>query len=814
MLQNYILTAWRGARRDISGFLINIIGLLVGFTVFTLAFSFAHYLGGFDTSFMRAERTYSVGLKLTPGNFFRRDSIPFAFTGAIDGLKERTSDVELAGRVISGRSSYLKDGEFLPLQYRAVDTETLSIFDVELTRGSLTSFSDKLEVALVSEREARHLFGDADPIGQTLDLNGTHTVAVVGVFKDLPANTHLMVNPNERSAFDFLVPIGFYEKLEDQQIVNGWESIDSSVASYVVAKNGVSQSQLEITLTNHLLANIDEQDQQNFQGLTAQPINEMQGAALAVEGINPAVLVRLIGLLILGLAVLNAISLASARMINRSREIGLRRVFGARKSELTFQFITENTVYALLALLASVLLAFDLFDWIREATGMDLQFTNMLDAQLAAGLVFAAIIVGLVSSFYPILLFSGVLKNVSLNRTLTLATSSAWLRKVLVAFQFTVVSGLVLAFFVMQLQNQHLLNNVHKVETNRMAAITGLWAPGMSETVAQTVKTLPGVESVSRNGLPPYGGNTNINIMNIQGVGESVQFRMIAADHNYFKQLGVDLLAGRMLDETRDMDYVTREESRDETLPLNFVVNEAAMQLLGFSNPADIVGHTFVELNTGENQSSAERHIVGVAPNLRLGLPTEELMPTLYWISERRLNALTILYSEEAPIDVAALNRAWQAVDPSAMVRVRPIADMATNALMPFNTVNRLFIAITVITVTMAAAGLYALTAYLAAGKKREVSIRKVHGAPIRHILRRLMWQFTKPVALAMVLGLPVTFYFLQTGYLTMFAERISLNAIPVIATIGLVLLMAWATTFAHVLKAARSRPAVVLRSE
>ena len=814
MLKNYIISAWRGARQDISGFLINMIGLLVGFTVFTLAYSFTHYINNFDTSFAQAERTYSLNLRLKPGNFFRRESVPFAFTGAVDGLKERAPEITLAGRVTRNQAAYEKDGVYLPFNYYAVDEDILSMFDVNIIKGSAEAFIGQLDVALLSERDALHFFGDGDPIGQTINIDNERSVTVVGVFENLPANSHLMVNGDAREAFDFLVPTEFYEKITGSTIRNSWDNIRSSVSNYIVAAEGVPISQVDDILTQHLLANIDEESGETFTGMGATPIGTLQKAAFARDGVDLVLIARIAGILILGLAVLNAVSLASARMINRSREIGMRRVFGARRRDLTLQYITENTVFALVALGLSLLIAFDLFAWITELTGLNLMFTNMIDWQLILGLVATAGLVGLISSIYPIMLFSGVLKSVSLNRTLTLATSAAWLRKTLVTSQFLVVTALMFTFIVMQLQNQHLFDSVHKVDTGRMAVIDDLGSPGMSQTVANTVKNLPGVKSVSRNSLPPFSGNTNITLMNIQGLGEGLQFRTVAVDNLYFEQLGIELLAGRNLNENRDLDYISREERHDNSIPLNFVINQSAMRTLGFDKPEDIVGHTFVELNEGEQPTSAERTIVGVVPDTRLGLPTEELMPTIYSVNESRLGLITILYEADAAIDITALNKAWQAVDPAALARVTPLADMAARELLPFERARQAFMLVTLVTITMAAAGLYALTAYLAASKKQEVSIRKVYGASIGRILQLLMWQFTKPVTVSIAIGLPLAFYLLQTQYLTMFAERIELGILPAATTVLLVLLTAWLTTFAHILRAARSRPAEVLRGE
>jgi len=814
MLRNYILTAWRGARRDLSSFLINMIGLIVGFTVFTLAFSFAHYMESFDRSFERADRTYTLGLRLKPGNFFGRDQMSRSFTGSIDGLKERASEIELAGRVISGRVAYEKDGLFLPIIYRAVDLDTFAIFDIQLTSGSLAAFSGKLETVLLSDREAAFHFGTEDPIGKTFNLNNTQTVTVVGTFADLPANTHLMSNPGQRSAFDFVVSVDFHDKLTNSSTKNAWNNIRSSVTNYIVAREGVSLDVIEQRLTEQLFANTTADDQEVFTGMWPYGIDNLQIASFQEEGVDLILVVRIVGGLILGLAVLNAISLASARMINRSREIGLRRVFGAHRRDLTFQFIMENTAYAMIALAVAILASFDLFGTIAELSGLNLDFSYMLDLKLILGLIFAAITVGLISSFYPILLFSGILKNVSLNRTLTLATSTSWLRKTLVAFQFTAVTALTLTFIVVQLQNQHMANSTLKVDTEHMAAVTGLQSEGMSRTVAETIRAMPGVKSVSRNNLPPYYNNTNITTMNILGIGDDIRFRMVAADNQYFEQLGVKLLAGRMLDETREADYISPEEASDRNAPRNYVVNETAMRQLGFTNPDEIIGHTFTSVGRGQEESSSERTIIGVVPDTRIVVTREEIMATIYRTYENSFTALTVLYEDGAAMDITALNKAWQAVDPAELARVRPLATMADDALFALNAMKTAVVAVTLITITMAAAGLYALTAYLAASKKREVGIRKVHGAPIQRILRLLMWQFTKPVMLSLALGLPLTFLILKTQYLTQFADRIELGFLPVTMTVALVLITALATSFVHILRAARSRPAAVLRSD
>ncbi|PCI59994.1 MAG: hypothetical protein COB37_10180 [Kordiimonadales bacterium] len=814
MFRNYILMAWRSAHRDLSGFLINIIGLVVGFTIFTLTFSFAHYMGNFESGFSKVDRIYTVNRALAPGHPSGRLRRFHSFTGTVDGLRDRAPEIELAGRVITATVAYEKDGLYLPLEIRAVDMDTLDIFDVELIRGSREAFAGKVDVALLSERETAFHFGAENPIGKTFNIDNRRSVTVVGVYKDLAMNSHLMTNPGNRSAFDFLVPIDFYARLSGRSVKNNWRSTQGSLVNYVVAKDGVDIALLEQRLSEQLRANMSAEGQKYFSGLWARPITDVQVAGFEVEGVSIILLVRLIGSLILGIAILNAISLASARMINRTREIGLRRVFGSGRLNLAVQFITENTLFAFIALTVSFLASFDLFQALQELSGFDMHFGNMIDAQLIIMLVLTAFGVGLASSIYPILLFSGLLKNVSISRTLTLARTAGGLRKTLVAAQFAVVTALIFGFIVVQLQNQHLLSRTLQIESDRMVAITGMSPSGMGQTVAETVRKLPGVASVSRNALPPFHVAGSFTFFNIQGVTDNLRVQLIDIDSQYFDQLGVDMLAGRAFSDDRDADYLTAEEASINSLPHNYIINETAMRLLGFTDPGRIIGRSFMVNTGGEAPISSARTIIGVVPDIRLGLPTEALMPAFYLQRETYLTALTVVYGAGTVIDLPALNHAWQTIDPTAKVRVRPVSEMADVAIGPYRQQQIILFVITVITLTMAAAGLYALTAYLAASKRLEVGIRKVHGATLTRILQLLMWQFNKPVMLAIALGLPLAFLFLQTQYITRFSERIDLGLVPVIGTLTLVLVMAWGTTFFHIWRAARARPAMVLHAE
>jgi len=812
MLKNYALMSWRSARRDLSGFFINIIGLLVGFTVFTVTFSAAHYIETFDRDFTYADRTYTLNLLTGPGSFRDEPKQNNSYSGAIDGLKERAPEILYAGRVLKGNTTYEKDGSFFPLPYKAVDADSLTIFDVTITEGSAEAFTSGLDVALLSRKAEKHFFPGGGAVGETLTIGNGNLVTIAGVYENLPANSHLSSVIGGRFAFDFLIPVALHEKLTGRTIKNGWTTVSSDLNSYVVVTEGTSLATLEKRLSEQLFANgefTNDAGELFYLGMWAMPLAEFATGSAVGGPINGPIVFRILGGLILGLAVLNAISLASARMINRSREIGLRRIFGANRLNLTIQFIFENTIYALLALVISVIFTMDIYTRLYELTGFNIVFSAMWDMELMVGLVFAAVVVGVLSSLYPIILFSGVLKSVSINRTLSMATSANWLKKILVGTQFTVVAVLVLVFIVIQEQHQYLIDDIHPVDADRMAVIQRLETDGMNRTVAQTIRKLPGVQSVSLNNLMPYSTSSFTTVMNIQGVGTNLIFQKVSLDTAFFEQLNIPLLAGRYLDETRVADTIVQAEEGSQEGPRTdrYMVNEAAMRQLGYTNPSEIVGQTFA-------LSSFAIEVVGVVPDTKVGIPIDRPSATLFSVENDYQRNLTILFEPGASINLSALEQAWQAVDPSAQVEVKLLNEVKAEALQVFEFLRYFLIAVTSIVITLAAAGLYALTAYLAASKRREVAIRKVHGAPIRRILQLLVWQFTKPVTISLALALPLTFLFLDTQILSLYSNRIELDATPVLVTVLLIMTMAIGTSFVHIAKTARSRPAEVLRSD
>jgi putative ABC transport system permease protein len=293
-------------------------------------------------------------------------------------------------------------------------------------------------------------------------------------------------------------------------------------------------------------------------------------------------------------------------------------------------------------------------------------------------------------------------------------------------------------------------------------------------------------------------------------------------DGAFLPMYGIPVLYGRNLDDNRSDDVYSREEAEadrqirteaeeNDTEPVynnavNILINEKAIGALGLSGPEAAIGSTH-EVN------DRPVTIVGIVPNINLGMPDEELRPTYFMNNEARKAALNIRYASPGAVDLEAVEAAWKAIVPTAPATTNALSIAREVALRPLHQMRAGFLAIAAVAIILAGTGLYALAAFLAASRKKEMGIRKVHGARTGQLVRRMLLQFSKPVVLALIIGLPVGHWGMQS-YLELYPDRIGIDIAMLMAAGILTLVIAWMTVIVHAVKTAHTHPAEVLRYE
>lgn len=817
MLGHYARTAMRSARRDSTGFFINLLGLITGFVVFTFAFAFADYEEHYDNFFENAERIYIPSIGVRPDAPFDRSIFYSYFTGVSEVANAMNEKVDAATVVVSSTVPIKHQNEYFEERARFTDAKFFEMFNLTFVDGSIEAFGTNPNGIIISRSTALKFFGEQSAIGQTLLFDEDNLMEVIAVFEDLPLNSHFTSSYTDSPRFNVLAPITYWEKRSGEKVNEDWSNVSTSRLTYIMAKKGISRADLE-------------------EGLTAESIKHLQDFSLAIFGktvlrniqewnlnywdqreLDGPFLARMTGMVLLAIAVLNSISLNSVRMLGRSQEIGLRRIMGASRGNLTGQFLSENIFLSLLALAVALVLTYFLTPIIGNVMDRTMDFSLMLTLPLILTLLACALLVGVLSASYPIALLTGMASGMALTRTLRVGNSSGVMRKVMTTAQFAVVTALLFAVITVHQQNQLILNSAPEISSNQLYAIEGLGRAGHEKVklIRDELIKRPDIADISLTNQTQFSSNTSISFFASRDWSiKDLTFQVIAADDHYLPLYNIPLLAGRNFDGSREDDILRVGEGEGDNRPdLKVIVNELVLQKLGLGSPQEAIGKTFMQGGSERPSEGNVQTIIGVIPTMRFGVQGEGTYPQVLSYAERNLYQMAILFKDGGIPDFKGIEDTIKQLVPGVFPNIRSTVEMRDAAFKTNNQVQQGFMIIAAIAVILAGTGLYALAHFMARGKRREVGLRKVLGAQTPQILRILFVQFSAPIIIALALGVPTGFWGMS-NYLEAFPERVELGSETVFLTIALTLVVAWVTMIYQIIRAARTHPAEVLRYE
>jgi putative ABC transport system permease protein len=541
---------------------------------------------------------------------------------------------------------------------------------------------------------------------------------------------------------------------------------------------------------------------------------------------NPRALqaLTLVAVLIVFVAVVNFVNLTTARAAQRGIEVGVRKLAGARRSDLALQFTGESLIYVTIAMLLAISLvelalpAFRaLIDpGVERYAPPSIAFDYWREPALLAVLAGATLLVGLIAAAYPAAVLSSFLPATVLKGAALPGGGGARVRQSLVVLQFATLIGLIFATVVIYRQTQYALNSALRIDTNQVVIYNlgmemqnaGAPAPAFVAAVERT----PGVLGMTRSMGTPT--NSTVAAMGFSAAGgPNTIIKLEPVDYDFFDFYRIPLLAGRGFSPQHSNDQFLLAES---ARPISVIVNEAAARKLGFSRLADLPGKelklfSWAQAGVAPPQSI---NVIGVVADFPIDSIRREIEPTLYFVFETPLTMLSIRISgQHIPETMRALNDAWKRVgQPRAQegwLLDGYYRTLYADIILQQKTLS-LFAGCAVF---LAALGLFGLSIYTAQRRTKEIGIRKVMGASTADVMRLLLWAFTKPVLWASLIAWPLAAW-LMNRWLEGFAYRVPLGwwwlPVATLAALGIAL----ATVSAHSYAVARQQPANALRYE
>ncbi|MHB8812759.1 MAG: ABC transporter permease [Steroidobacteraceae bacterium] len=828
MFRHYLITAARNIVRHKLYSFINIAGLALGLSCAIFVILFVRDQTSYDkwvpdsTRLYRLETTSHV-----PGRPAVDDArVPFPVPAA---MQEEIPEVAAATRLIREAITLTVGNRQFLEGVDVVDPNFLQVVRLPLVSGDPATVLTQPESLVLSEGTARKFFGNENPLGQTVTVarancdksdraceNAAIELKVTGVLRNLSTNSQLVA--------DVLMPNTSVADRVSQQDKQNWlypwyytyvTLVAGAHPQAVIAKLAPILDKGTTAALRNLQVNIRGSQ---FYQMHLTPFTDVHlSSARYVENMTPAGSwstvygIAMVGLLIVLVACFNFMNLATARAMLRAREISLRKCVGASRWQLMTQFLGESVLMALCSLALAVAIVEILLPAYDRFLERPIAFHYLGDWPLSLMIVGIAIAAGLISGVYPALTLSGFRPATVLRTNSSGQPGSDHLRTVLVVLQFAVSIGLGIATIVVYRQisfARDLGLGFHR--SNIVVLNAAALTPSSRETLAQTLRSYPGVSTTALSDAVPFQNQGALGLARLPGRPDLITVNRILIGPDFPRLYGMSLVAGRLLSESRDEDTLIDSSELDSRYPTNeghnILINVAAAARFGFT-PEQAIGKTIMYNMNHVN-------IVGVLGDVKFDGARAPVKPTVYFNDKTRTNWLSVRLSGQAvSATLAAIDGSWRALAPGRYLWKYFLSDQFGTLYRSDERQGVIFSVFVGIAIFIACLGLFGVAAFTAARRTEEIGIRKVFGARAHDILRLLLWQFSIPVLIANVIAWPVAYYYLH-HWLESYAYRITLNLLYFLAAGLAALGIAWITIIAHAVPVARASPIDALRYE
>jgi putative ABC transport system permease protein len=838
MWRNYLTVGLRALTKNKTFAVINILGLALGLAACVMILLYVRYETSYDDWMEGADRAFQVQTFYEPTES-GGEKMELQMSGIVVGRtlqKDYPDRIEKLAWVRGFAPIVIQDGQASEIEdLRMTDENLFEIFRVPFVRGNWqTALPDAHSIAL-SESEAKRRFGDEDPIGKTLtivDNSGNVDYRVTGVFKDFPKNTHFTAEAVAR----FDLGVQFADRMNQ---VTGWGNQQGW--NYVRLRSPddaeLIQRQMPVwekrnipnETTGDQVVNPGEYQDFRLTNIRDVHLGEAQDASVTPGNDRLTVVTfAVIAFLVLGMACVNFTNLATARASQRAREVALRKVLGASRRQLIFQFLGESilvTGVAMLAALAVVELLLPFFNAFLDAD-INLHYLG-IDGVLPR-LLLLVLVVGIAGGLYPAFYLAGFqpAKILKANKSSAEAEGSGRLRNLLVVGQFAVSIGLIICTGVIYAQTVFARTADNGYQRDGLLQVGNLGFRGIDNRdgqVTEQIRRIPGVQAVARTQIGIDPGNNSMTSVFPIGSTRSVDLGDYAVEADFFRTMGMEIVAGRGFSEAQGRDDTTTPfpDAPGFAAALqgfadrgaNVVMTEEATRRLGFRSPQEAIGKNFNAAALPSEYGLMPVTVVGVVRDARFRSLHEPLQPIMYMMRRNGFGHIMVRYSGDPAAIRAQVEQVWKRNIPQVPFDGRFADDVVREQYEREEGRGQMFAAFALLAVVIACLGLFGLAAFTAERRTKEIGIRKVLGARSRDIVRLLAWQFSKPVIVANLIAWPVAWWAMR-DWLNTFDARIDLGPAPFLLAGFLALIIAIGTIAGHALKVARANPVHALRYE
>ena len=790
MIKNYFKIAWRNLLHNKTFSLINIFGLALGMTCSLLIMLWLKDELKKDKFHANDKRLFRV----MENQYYSGDISTFPSSPGIlaENIVKDVPEIEMASQMLWEEQPLFTVGDkFDKEKGRYVQKDFLRMFSFKLAKGDAGTALARPDAVVISKSLADKYFKGEDPIGKMIKIDNKENVIVTGVLDEIPELSSLK--------FDFLLSYDIWFKKNDW--AKEWDN--NGPRCYVMLAPNASVDKVNAKIKNYIKSKKKDSNVELFLQNYGESYlySNWDNGKQAGGRIEYVRIFSVVAIIILLIACINFMNLATARSLRRAREIGVRKVVGAGKRQLVAQFIGESTFVSFLAILLSLLIVALIIPSFNELTDKKLSI-DLADPSFLLILLGLTVVTGVISGSYPALFMSTLRPIVVLKGILKFKAGATYFRKGLVVFQFALSIILILGMIVIYRQI-NFINNKNLGFAKEDLLYMPLEGPMAKNFMAFKEELLkqPGIKNISSAQSSPLEVGSSTQGVRWPGKDTTklILFSNNPITYDYLKTMGIELIGGRDFDPSFSLDT------------MNYLVNEAAARKIGYQDP---VGK---ELTMWGDKGT----IIGLMKDFHhnsLHVPIEPLILRLFkgsWVSEGGYWGNVIIRTENGKSKqaIASMEKVFKQFNPGFPFKYYFTDDEIAKNYKAEHTVSKLSKYFAFLAIFISCLGLFGLVTFTAEQKTKEIGIRKVLGASVTGIVRMLSKDFLKLVLIATIIAFPVAWWLMHT-WLDDFAYRIDIGWwVFVVAGIA-ALLIALLTISFQSIKAAIANPVKSLRTE
>jgi putative ABC transport system permease protein len=808
MLKDFFINLARHIRKRKGYYILNIGGLAIGLTSFI-----------FISLYVINELTYDR-FHRNHQNIYRI-KITGQFAGGV--LDQAVTAAPMAQAILTDYPEVLEtvrirdlgdwlirfgDIKFNETGVLFADSTFFNVFDFRLLRGDPKTALVRPRSMVLSETFAQKYFGDQNPIGKRLNVESdTVFYTVTGVIQNIPENSHLR--------FDMLASMSTYPAMANSQ-----EWISHSFHTYMVVQEGTDRKMLQEKFQEMVIKYVGPQLKQiigqtiedfrkagNDFTYVPEPISDIHLKGATQYNLEPpgslttVYIFGAIAVLILVIAIINYVNLATAKSASRAKEVGIRKVSGGSKAGLIIQFLSESLLVVFMAGLLALILVYVLLPVFSQIAGKQVSMLLVPGACGVTAIIALLFFVGIASGFYPAFVLASFNPVDVLKGTLSPGSMSKRLRAVLVIFQFTVSIIIIVGSIIVYRQLDFLTNKdlgFGKENLVILKRVDSFWR--QKEAFRNQLLEIPGIKNVgfSRN-IPGTNFSNNAFFNDNDPERKTYLINQAQVSLDYPEALGVRLAAGR---------FFSREFGTDS---LSIMINEAAVKSLGLIDP---VGKYI--LQPRGPQQFQRLQIIGVMKDFNIESMHKEITPVCFTVmgpGGGDQYATLRLTGTDIPGTLRAIEETWGKFTSIQPFQSDFFTDLWDNQYLSEMRTGKIFIVFSLLAVFIACLGLLGLVAYITNKRTREIGIRKTYGASAESVLGLLSREVIYLILIASFFAYPVAF-FGSRYWLEGFATRVSVNPLIFILATLIMLVIGWLSASYQTLRAAGYNPSRALREE